>query len=168
MRGLARSWNGTASGRAAEGRGGPRAIKQSWSLCGAQIWVAHEANGSLSVVDTVASSERWPLQGLPGYLWTAVQWRPEGGRFQGGRDWQGRNVHGFAPLTPRRWQLAEGKLSVGDAVDAQPGPIRPRRCAPQLDGPARAYLSPRRSAWRDPQEAELALIDLDLVSSPHA
>jgi len=95
-----------------------------------------------------------------------VQWRPEVGRFQGGWDRQGRNVYGFAPLTPRRWQLDHGKLSVGDSIEAPPGPIRPRRFAPRLDGSARAYLAPRRGAWRDLQEGELALIDLDLVSSP--
>jgi len=133
---------------------------------GSQIWVAREANGSVSVFSAVASIERWPLERLPEYLWTAVQWRPEIGRFQGGWDWQGRNAYGFAPLTAHRWQLDDGKLLVGGSMQAPPGPIRPRRFAPQLDGPARAYLSPRRSAWPDLREGELALVDLDLVSSP--
>jgi len=134
---------------------------------GTQVWVARESNGALSVVSAVTSLERWPFSGLPEYLQTAVQWLPEYGRFQGGWDWQGHNVHGFASLRSYHWQLdAQGQLWVGEPVEALPGPIRPRLNAPELDTLARAYFSPRLSSWRDLRDGELALVELDLVSIP--
>ncbi|HYQ05146.1 MAG TPA: hypothetical protein VER96_41000 [Polyangiaceae bacterium] len=134
---------------------------------GTQVWVARESNGSLSVISAVTSIERWPFARLPEYLETAVQWLPEHGRFQGGWDWQGHNVHGFASLTPHEWKLdAQGQLWVGGPIEALSGPIRPRLSAPELDTLARAYFSPRLSSWRDLGDGELALVELDLVSIP--
>ena len=134
---------------------------------GSEVWVAHEANGAVSVVAAVASLRPWLLSGFPDYLESAVQWSPELGRFQGGWDWRGHSVHGFSPLTPHRFQLdARGQLWVGAPIEALPAPIRPRKDAPQLDGRARAYTTLRRSTWRDLHEGEFALVDLDLVSLP--
>jgi hypothetical protein len=134
---------------------------------GSQVWVAHEADGSLGVVSAVTSIARWSLERLPEYLLVPVSWQTALGRFQGGWDSQGHSVHGFAPLTPRYWQLdARGALWVGDPIEPLPGPIRARRLAPQLDGPSRAYQAPQRGAWATLRDGEAALVDWDLVSSP--
>ncbi len=136
---------------------------------GEQVWVAHESDGSLSVVSAVTSIGRWPLEGLPDYLQVPVEWRADIGRFNGGWDWQGHNVHGFAPLRPHQFIVDEhGSLWVGDLLAPVPGPVRPRRLAPELDGSPHAYETSKISSWSALRDGEVALVELDLVSSPSA
>lgn len=134
---------------------------------GEQVWVAHESDGALSVISAVTSLARWPLQGLPNYLQVPVQWRADIGRFHGGWDWRGHSVHGFEALRPRHWIVdRRGSLWLGGSKEPLHGPVRPRRLAPELDGPDRAYEAPRVSSWAALQDGDVALLNLDLVSSP--
>ncbi len=135
-----------------------------------QVWVSHESDGTISVFGAETSLARWPSERSFANLSVVVTWYPAWGRFVGGWDAQGRSVHGFPPLTPRRWRLtARGELMVGGLAEPRPGPIRPRTSAPQLDGPENAwsvYASLPSTPWQRLSDGEVGLVDLDLVASP--
>jgi hypothetical protein len=135
-----------------------------------QVWVSHHSDGAINVFAAETSLARWPSEWPLTNLSVVVTWQPQSGRFLGGWDAQGFSVHGFPPLTPRRWELSpQGELLVGAPIEPRVGPIRLAQAAPQLEGPQNAwsaYASMPRRSWKDLRDGEVGLIELDLVSTP--
>src|SRR5690606_14775842 len=99
-------------------------------------------------------------------LSAVVTYQPQLGRFVGGYDAHGRNVHGRAPLQALSWVPAdENHIDIGANEALSPGPVQPREQAPKLEGPDRAYSTLRARKWDAVADGQVALLDADWVLS---
>lgn len=111
---------------------------------GSEVWVVHHRDGRIDVLcSTVAARDtnyydlRTPLAHA---LRVAPAWDPRRGRFHGGYDAHGRNVHGWPPLCRHRFtRVGPDRIRIEGAIANDTGPIQPATAAPVLDGPAAPY-----------------------------
>jgi len=125
---------------------------------GTEVWVAHRADDSISVLPATLVADL----GLTG----PVDWWPEAHRLGGGWDSHGWSVQGFAPLPGYAFRRLEGsriEVLPRRAPDEE-GSIEARDAAPALDGPAHPYaLLPLTASWNDVPDGRVARLDVSLV-----
>ena len=114
---------------------------------GTEVWVVHHANGDLGVLSASVAVRDTNYFEIEPELDVAPAWDASSGRFRGGYDAYGRNVHGWTPLTAYHFTASDAHtLRVDGLARTAPGAIEPATAAPELAGTrsvAYADRSPR-------------------------
>jgi hypothetical protein len=139
---------------------------------GTEVWLVHHRDGDVDVLSAaVATRDTNFFQTRvdhEGALFVAPAWDRERGRFLGGYDARGQNVHGWAPMQRYSYvRSGDDRVRVGGAsVSVEPRPILSSSAAPILDGSAMAYEHAERrvlSEFTDIPEGHLELLATDVV-----
>lgn len=122
---------------------------------GMEVWVVHHHDGSLDVLSAAVTTRgaNFFLQRVErdDALYVAPTWLRESGRFSGGYDARGQNVHGWEPMQRHRYvRSSDDRVRVSGASNVAPlQPILPPETAPILDGPATAYEHDQRRVFTE-------------------
>lgn len=132
---------------------------------GTDVWVVQHANGERCVLSASVAVRDTSYSRMDRALDVTTAWDASSGRFLGGYDAYGRNVHGWAPLVTYHFTpLDADTLRVDGLAPMAPGPIQPAAAAPVLEGPPRAYLDRSPVARLDDiAPAHVALLQADVV-----
>lgn len=134
---------------------------------GARVWVAHQGDGAVDVLSSVRSLDN-PFEDFHPFDWATLNYFEDIGRFWGGWDSTGQNVHGGPPIQSFAWTRADSKhIVLKGAQPTEAAPIQAPRVAPHLVGESRAYSDVPLSEWSDIPDGHVAQVDLDLVWLKH-
>jgi len=147
-------------------------MKLSCLANGTEVWVVHHRDGELDILSAVVATRDTNFFELRAHiedaLLVAPAWDREEGRFRGGYDAHGRNVHGWAPMQRYRYvPSGAGRVGVvGPSAPTPNDPILPPEAAPSLDGPAAPYTRVGRrllTEFSNIREGDLELLSVDVV-----
>jgi len=132
---------------------------------GTDVWVVHHQNGDRCVLSASVAVRDTNYSRMDPALDVTPTWDARSGRFLGGYDAYGRNVHGWAPLVAYHFMpLGADTLQVDGLAPIAPGPIQAAAAAPVLQGRPRAYLDRSPVADFDEiQSGHVALLQADVV-----
>jgi hypothetical protein len=122
---------------------------------GAEVWLVHHRDGSVDVLSAAVPTRdaNFFLQRVErdDALFVAPAWDRESGRFRGGYDARGHNVHGWAPMQRYDYVRSSGDRVrvLGSSEIAPPSPILPPEAAPILDAPTAAYEHAQRRLFTE-------------------